>query len=657
LLAIALTSILLPGCWCLISAEEITKLIETNPAELISRLDEASELNVQEILTKAVELGQSTLLDALIERVENLEFAITTSLNTKGTLIHQAVLNGDVASVEKLIKAGAKLNAVDSRGNSPVHAVMEAWNYFTIFSHSRPKYFKNEIDLLGTLQTLINNKAKVEGLNNEQKSPLQLACEYRFAPAAELLLKHGADLNRANIHGFTPLLISMDTSSFIIQFSKVLTRHGNVFHYTWLNATEEKINALQILDIDLPGNLMMSNGTSYNRSVLNEVIWAYNQQLVDVLLTYKPNLRVKDSQQNNALHIAAFNGNYLALKSLLENGFNHFKSRNKDGLTPLQAAAISNYIKAQNVLIEHGANAESLKTLSFYGNHADEGDTIDGVSGKVPLRVHRTKFNATEHSAILEGNGDEGTTISAEITGGWRYEAEPEIDIDFCEIDKRESLTAKEFYEEYFRMRKPVIIKGAVQWDAFKRWTRPQLESKYGNVEFMVYSRKKYGPPISNKMLLKDYFAYMDQNAGKDKEPVWLVDIDIDPRAQQMAKMDVSDIEILKNLFDGTPYRFANYQFMIAPAYAGASQHFHNSAANVLVYGRKRWFLYPPAQAIYSVKHIHEWYTQDYPNLPQDQKPLECIQEPGDLIYVPNMWGHGVIYTKDSIGMAYLYTG
>mgnify|MGYP006940074989 CR=1 FL=1 len=28
--------------------------------------------------------------------------------------------------------------------------------------------------------------------------------------------------------------------------------------------------------------------------------------------------------------------------------------------------------------------------------------------------------------------------------------------------------------------------------------------------------------------------------------------------------------------FLGTPYRFANYQFMIAPAYAGASQHFHN---------------------------------------------------------------------------------
>jgi hypothetical protein len=43
-------------------------------------------------------------------------------------------------------------------------------------------------------------------------------------------------------------------------------------------------------------------------------------------------------------------------------------------------------------------------------------------------------------------------------------------------------------------------------------------------------------------------------NFYTDKEPVWLVDIDIDPRAQQMAKMDVSDIEILKNLFDGIIY-------------------------------------------------------------------------------------------------------
>jgi len=161
------------------------------------------------------------------------------------------------------------------------------------------------------------------------------------------------------------------------------------------------------------------------------------------------------------LHIAAYNGNYIALKSVLATGFKHLKSKNKDGLTPLQAAAISNYIKAQNILIEYGANIEALKPLSFYGNHAEDGDSIDGVIGTVPLRVHRTKFNTSEQRAGIDIDEAKDTFVSAEITGGWRYEAEPDIDIDFCEIDKRDKLTAKEFYEEYFRLRKPVIIKGS----------------------------------------------------------------------------------------------------------------------------------------------------------------------------------------------------
>jgi hypothetical protein len=39
--------------------------------------------------------------------------------------------------------------------------------------------------------------------------------------------------------GNSPLLMALDTSSFIIQFSKVLTRHGNVFHYSWLETNKE----------------------------------------------------------------------------------------------------------------------------------------------------------------------------------------------------------------------------------------------------------------------------------------------------------------------------------------------------------------------------------------------------------------------------------
>jgi ankyrin repeat protein len=169
---------------------------------------------------------------------------------------------------------------------------------------------------------------------------------------------------------------------------------------------------------------------------------------------------VKDSQQNNALHIAAYNGNYIAIKSLIEKGFKHFKSKNKDNLTPLQVAAIGNYIKAQNTLISYGASVEQLKSLEFYGNHNMEaGDSIDGIFGSPPLFVHRTKFNSSVMAHIDIENEVKDGVISAEISGGWRYQAEHEIDIDFCDIDKRDSLTAEQFYEEYFRLRKPVVIK------------------------------------------------------------------------------------------------------------------------------------------------------------------------------------------------------
>lgn len=36
-------------------------------------------------------------------------------------------------------------------------------------------------------------------------------------------------------------------------------------------------------------------------------------------------------------------------------------------------------------------------------------------------------------------------------------------------------------------------------------------------------------------------------------------------------------------------------------------------------------------------------------------RPFECVQGPGDLIIVPPMWGHGVMYMDDTAGMATLF--
>jgi hypothetical protein len=84
----------------------------------------------------------------------------------------------------------------------------------------------------------------------------------------------------------------------------------------------------------------------------------------------------------------------------------------------------------------------------------------------------------------------------------------------------------------------------------------------------------------------------------------------------------------------------------------GTTVHFHSHSYNVLVHGRKRWVLLPPRHAVYSTKHIQQWLAAELPMLKQQGRSLECIQEPGDVLYVPRHWGHGVVNLAESVGYA-----
>lgn len=73
------------------------------------------------------------------------------------------------------------------------------------------------------------------------------------------------------------------------------------------------------------------------------------------------------------------------------------------------------------------------------------------------------------------------------------------------------------------------------------------------------------------------------------------------------------------------------------------------AAVNALVYGRKHWYVVPPAFSFSSKLHPTVWLE----NEPTPAYPvLQCTQEEGDLIYVPDMWGHAIVNAEDSIGYA-----
>ena len=84
----------------------------------------------------------------------------------------------------------------------------------------------------------------------------------------------------------------------------------------------------------------------------------------------------------------------------------------------------------------------------------------------------------------------------------------------------------------------------------------------------------------------------------------------------------------------------------------GAPLHWHSDAWNACAHGQRRWFLFPPEIAIYTNIPFKQWWQEEYPKLSEERKPLECMQRGGDVLFVPNHYGHGTYSVQESVGVA-----
>lgn len=125
----------------------------------------------------------------------------------------------------------------------------------------------------------------------------------------------------------------------------------------------------------------------------------------------------------------------------------------------------------------------------------------------------------------------------------------------------------------------------------------------------------------------------------------------IDHSAQLHRDMVIPDLFLPGKL--GYNASISSYQFYVGPAGSGAPIHAHQNAFNVLVHGRKRWYIQPPQQTVYSRKPIIQWLQDNnIAHQRQHGKLLSCEQQAGDIVFVPDDWGHGVINLAESIGFA-----
>lgn len=96
---------------------------------------------------------------------------------------------------------------------------------------------------------------------------------------------------------------------------------------------------------------------------------------------------------------------------------------------------------------------------------------------------------------------------------------------------------------------------------------------------------------------------------------------------------------------------FVNAQWALGGAGTGAPEHFHNTAWNAVVYGAKMWVFHPPQDAVMSNEQILEFVeTSEFMKTART-----CTQLAGEVMIIPENYGHGVLNLQHTIAIATEY--
>ncbi|CAJ0578612.1 unnamed protein product, partial [Mesorhabditis spiculigera] len=238
--------------------------------------------------------------------------------------------------------------------------------------------------------------------------------------------------------------------------------------------------------------------------------------------------------------------------------------------------------------------------------------------------------------------------VVASNNGGWITDEKDIIGKDGpCNIERYDAddLSQAEFLKR-FAYSEPIIIYNIDNEEFKLRTERERMLQEWGEMDIVLNSANTYSytrVPSSFKEYLEHKLKPQNlETLGN--ETLYLFG-DIDQKAWKP----------LLDAYKMPEYTLPGHQpalsFGLAGAGTGVPFHFHGPGFAEVIHGSKRWFLYEyeDRPEFDPDRTTFEWYLKDYPNLPREKKPLECLLKPGEVIYFPDKWWHATLNCETSV--------